>query len=506
MDMETLLSMNWNLMIPEFIILGAAIILSVLDLCMPKQFERKVLGWFALGSIGLAIISLIGLIPLESGTILYDTFRLDAFAKAFKLILLVGSAFVMVLAVAHKTRAGMQPYQAEFYYLLLTALLGAMMMTSSGDLITLFVGLELLSISSYILAGMQKNNHKSAEASMKYVVNGGISTAIILFALSYMYGVSGTTNIFEIGNIFATQENSQLQYIAGLSFFIFIIGISFKLATVPFHMWAPDVYEGSPTPVTAFLSVVSKAAGFALLIRIVVTVYITATMDDIGFLSIFTANQNYLAVLAGITMIAGNLIALRQKNLKRMLAYSSIAHAGYVLAAVAAFGQYTIETVWYYFAAYILMMTGAFAVIQYMAEEREIGDEDQYMMAGLYKKSPFLAVSMSIFIISMAGIPGTAGFIAKLNVFMTLFAKEHGHYLLAGIMLVTTVISYIYYFKVIVHLFMRPGEETTVKRKISVIHYVIGICAVGSILFGLFPHYLLDFFHQNFTDIYQMLK
>ncbi|OCA88405.1 NADH-quinone oxidoreductase subunit NuoN [Bacillus sp. FJAT-27986] len=506
MDMETLLSMNWNLMIPEFIILGAAIILSILDLCMPKQFGRKVLGWFAFGSIGLAIISLIGLFPLEAGSILYDTFRLDAFAKAFKLILLIGSAFVMVLAVVHKPRAGMQPYQAEFYYLLLTALLGAMIMTSSGDLITLFVGLELLSVSSYILAGMQKNNRKSAEASMKYVVNGGISTAIILFALSYMYGVSGTTNIFEIGTIFATQENSQLQYIAGLSFFIFVIGISFKLATVPFHMWAPDVYEGSPTPVTAFLSIVSKAAGFALLLRIVVTVFLTATMDDIGFLSIFTANQNYLAVLASITMIAGNLIALRQKNLKRMLAYSSIAHAGYLLAAVTAFGEYTIESIWYYFAAYILMMTGAFAVIQFIAEDRKIGDEDQYMMAGLYKKSPFLAVSMCIFILSMAGIPGTAGFIAKLNIFMNLFAKEQGHYILAAIMLVTTVISYIYYFNIIVHLFMRTEEETKGKMKISVIHYVIGICAVGLILFGLFPHYLLDFFHQNFTDIYQMLK
>lgn len=506
MDMETLMSMNWNLMIPEFIILGAAVIISVLDLCMPKQFARKILGWFAFGSILLAIISLIGLIPMEADSILYDTFRLDSFAKAFKLILLIGSAFVMVLAVEHKPRAGMQPYQAEFYYLFLTAVLGAMIMTSSGDLITLFVGLELLSISSYILAGMQKDNRKSAEASMKYVVNGGISTAIILFALSYLYGVSGTTNIFEIGSIFATQENPQLQYIAGLSFFIFVIGISFKLATVPFHMWAPDVYEGSPTPVTAFLSTVSKAAGFALFIRIVVTVYLTATMDDIGFLSIFTANQNYLAVLAAITMIAGNLIALRQKNLKRMLAYSSIAHAGYLLAAVAAFGEYTIESVWFYFAAYSLMMTGAFAVIQYIAEDRKTGDEDQYMLAGLYKRSPFMAVSMSIFILSMAGIPGTAGFIAKLNIFMNLFAKEHGHYLLAGIMLVTTVISYIYYFNIIVHLFMRPGEETKVSRKPAVIHYVIGLCAVGLILFGVFPHYLLDFFHQNFTDIYQMLK
>ena len=506
MDMETLMSMNWSLMLPEFIILGAAIILSILDLCMPRRFGRKILGWFAFGSILIACVALIGLIPAETGSILYDTFRLDSFAKAFKLILLIGSAFVLLLAVELKPRAGMKPYQSEFYYLFLTALLGAMMMTSSGDLITLFVGLELLSVSSYILAGMEKNNRKSAEASMKYVINGGISTAVILFALSYLYGVSGTTNIFEIGAIFATQENAQLQYIAGLSFFIFVIGISFKLATVPFHMWAPDVYEGSPTPVTTFLSAVSKAAGFALFIRIIVTVYITARMDDIGFLSIFTANQNYLAVLAGITMIVGNLIALRQKNLKRMLAYSSIAHAGYLLAAIAAFGEYTIESVWYYFAAYILMMTGAFAIIQYIAEGREIGDEDQYMMAGLSKKSPFLAVSMSIFILSMAGIPGTAGFIAKLNIFLNLFAKENGHYLLAIVMLLTTIISYIYYFSIMVHLFMRPKEDMKVKRNVSVIHYVVGICAVGTVMFGLFPNYLLDFFHQNFADIYQMLK
>ena len=379
MDMDTLLSFNWSLMVPEFIILAAAVLLSILDLVMPREIGRRVLGWFAFVSVLLALAVVVGLTSAEAGSILYDTFVLDAFAKAFKIVLLIGSALVLLLAIDHQPSAGMKPYQGEFYYLFLTALLGGMMMTSSADLITLFVGLELLSVSSYILAGMRKHSIKSTEAAMKYVVNGGISTAIVLFAMSYLYGLGGTTNLYELSNQFAIETNEQYQYIAGLSFFILLVGLSFKLATVPFHMWAPDVYEGSPTPVTVFLSIVSKAAGFALLLRMLVTVYMTATVDSIGFLSIFTANDQYIAVLAGITMLVGNIIALRQRSLKRMLAYSSIGHAGYLLAAVAAFGQYTIEALWFYLIAYVFMVAGALAIVQFVVGDKE---DDVYAMAG----------------------------------------------------------------------------------------------------------------------------
>lgn len=505
MDMETFMSINWSIMIPEFIILGAALIISIMDLVMPKSVNRRILGWFAFLSILIAMVSLSALISVGTDSILYDTFRLDAFAKAFKLILLAGAALVMLLAIDFETKEGFETYRGEFYYLFLSALLGGMVMSSSGDLITLFVGLELLSISSYILAGMRKGNLRSAEASMKYVINGGISTAITLFGMSYLYGVSGTTNLYELGNIVSNQTVPQLQYITGLSFFILFIGLSFKLATVPFHMWAPDVYEGAPTPVTAFLSIVSKTAGFVLLLRLIITVYLTAMMDDIGFLSIFTANQQYIAVFAALTMIIGNIVALRQSNIKRMLGYSSIAHAGYLLAAVAAFGQYTIEAIWFYFVAYLLMNMGAFAIIQYLSMKND-DYESPSILAGLYRRSPVLAVCMSIFFLSLAGIPGTAGFIGKLNIFVSLFAKEQAHYILAGIMLVTTVISYVYYFKVMILMFMRTGSEVKERGLPPGITLVLWICAAGTLLLGIFPGPVLDFFHSHFAEVYKFMK
>jgi len=501
--MDTLVSFNWSLMLPEFIILAAAVLLSILDLVMPKGVGRRVLGWFAFVSVLLALAMVVGLTSAEAGSILYDTFVLDAFAKAFKIVLLIGAALVLLLAIDHKPSAGMKPYQGEFYYLFLTALLGGMMMTSSADLITLFVGLELLSVSSYILAGMRKHSIKSTEAAMKYIVNGGISTAIVLFAMSYLYGLGGTTNLYELSNQFAIETNAQYQYIAGLSFFILLVGLSFKLATVPFHMWAPDVYEGSPTPVTLFLGIVSKAAGFALLLRLLVTVYMTATVDSIGFLSIFTANDQYIAVLAGMTMLVGNIIALRQRSLKRMLAYSSIGHAGYLLAAVAAFGQYTIEALWFYLIAYVFMVAGALAIIQCVAGDKE---DDVYVMAGLYKRSPWQAVSMTIFLLSLAGIPLTAGFIGKLNIFVSFFAKEDGNYILAAIMLIATIISYVFYFNVMVHMYARPGEDRRERSLSLPMGLAIGFCIAGTLVLGLFPNVLLEFYQGNFADMVNLLR
>ncbi len=502
--MDTLLSFNWSLMTPEFVILAAAVVLSILDLLMPKEIGRRVLGWFVFVSVLLSLVMVIGLNGAEPGSILYDTFVLDAFAKAFKIVLLIGAALVLLLAIDHRPAGGMKPYQGEFFYLFLTALLGGMIMTSSADLITLFVGLELLSVSSYILAGMRKHSIKSTEAAMKYVVNGGISTAIVLFAMSYLYGLSGTTNLYELSNQFAIETNAQYQYIAGLSFFILLVGLSFKLATVPFHMWAPDVYEGAPTPVTAFVSIVSKAAGFALLIRVAVTVFMTATMDSIGFLSIFTANDHYIAVLAGITMLVGNIIALRQRSLKRMLAYSSIGHAGYLLAAVAAFGQYTIEALWFYLIAYVFMVAGALAIVQYVGGDGE--EDDIYTVAGLYKQAPGLAISMTIFLLSLAGIPLTAGFIGKLNIFVSFFAKEDGNYILAAIMLIATIISYVFYFNVMVHMYARPGQERR-ERPVSLpMGLAIGLCVAGTLALGIFPSILLEFFQGNFADMMNLLR
>jgi NADH-quinone oxidoreductase subunit N len=500
MDMKTMLSYDWGAMAPEFIILGIAALLSIMDLFMPKQVNRRSLAWFALAGILLAFINLVGLLDHEFVSILGDTFRLDSFAMAFKLILLAGGAMVILLAHSYEPREGMEEYRGEFYYLFLAALLGAMIMASSGDLITLFTGLELLSISSYILAGMRKKNLQSNESAMKYVINGGISTAFTLFGMSYLYGLTGTTNLKQISNSMAGTLDAQFQYLFGLAFLMILVGLSFKIATAPFHMWAPDVYQGAPTPVTAFLSAISKTAGFIILLRIIIAVYLKAPGDVSGTFYFFEKNGVYLAFLAGLTMIIGNVIALRQRNIKRMFAYSSIAHAGYLLAAIATFGGGVslFDTMWFYLLAYVLMNLGAFAIIQLITDRA--GSEDIAEFAGLYKKSPILAVALSIFILSLAGIPGTAGFIGKLNIFLNAFSTEPGYFVLASIMMATTIVSYFYYFGIMTQVFFRPSYSQTKLKVPAGLAVVITVAGIGTILFGVAPNLAFDFLHNHFGD------
>lgn len=511
MDLDTLLSFEWGAMAPEFIILGVATILSIVDLFAPKHLDRKIFGWIGFAGILLALASLINLVGLGPVSILYDTFRLDGFAKAFKILLLIGAALVLLLALSYKPKEGMEEYKGEFYYLLLAGLLGAMMMASSGDLITLFVGLELLSLSSYILAGIRKKHLASNESAMKYVVNGGIATAFTLFGMSYVYGLTGTTNLIEMTNVLPILANAQYIYILGIAFFMIFVGLSFKLATAPFHMWAPDVYQGAPTPVTSFLSVVSKTAGFVILIRILLTVFGNAFAGNSGVASMtnfLVGMQDYIAVLAAATMIIGNVVALRQRNVKRLFAYSSIAHAGYLLVAVTAMSSVLFDTLWFYLGAYLFMNIGAFAVIQLLTQHTD--NEDIGSFAGLYKRAPWLAVAMGVFILSLAGIPGTAGFIGKLNIFIGALASDPAHYVLASVMIATTVVSYFYYFGILTQMFFRPAAEDEGEGgKIRVpvgLGVALVICVVATIVFGLFPNIALDFFHTNFEGFTDFLQ
>jgi NADH-quinone oxidoreductase subunit N len=500
MNLETLLSYEWSVMAPEFIILGVATLLSIIDLFMGKDKDRKPLAWLGIAGIVLAIFSLVGLLDRETTTILHDTFRLDGFGKAFKLIMLVGAGLVLLLAMNYEPKEGIKEYRGEFYYLFLAALLGAMIMTSSGDLITLFVGLELLSISSYILAGLRKKNQLSNESAMKYVINGSIATAITLFGMSYVYGLTGTTNLTEIFMLFSNLQDGKLIYVVAIAFFMIFIGLSFKLATAPFHMWAPDVYQGAPTPVTAFLSVVSKAAGFVILLRVMVIIFgqVPSGNEEAPFM-IFHL-QDFIAFLAGATMIIGNTIALKQRSIKRLLAYSSIAQAGYILVAFATLSYFMLDAIWFYLVAYLFMNLGVFAIVQVITDKT--GSDDIHQFAGLYKRSPLVAVAMGIFILSLAGIPGTAGFIGKLNIFLGAFVTEPAHYVLASVMIATTVVSYFYYFGILTQMFFRPAIEDSKVKLPTGILIVVVLCVVGTIGFGIFPGIALDFLSQfnHFSD------
>ncbi|MCA0989015.1 NADH-quinone oxidoreductase subunit NuoN [Guptibacillus algicola] len=500
MDMSTLMQFNWGSMMPEFIILITAVALSLIDLFMNKKKDRTMLVWIALTGVGLALIFLF--LQFDNGvvSILNETYRLDSFAKAFKLLMLIGTGLVLLLGLPAPDE--LKQVRGEYYYLILTALLGGMMMASSADLITLFVGLELLSLSSYILVGIRKTNHFANEAAFKYLVSGGIATAITLFGMSYLYGLSGETNLYAIQSAMTGDIVADNRFLVVFAFLMIFIGLVFKIAAAPFHMWAPDVYQGAETPITAFLSVVSKTAGFAIILRVLMVPFVFApgtgkviTPDGMSYESLLVSVRPYIGIIAILTILIGNLIALRQLNAKRLFAYSSIAHAGYLLIPFAALSEMVFEVVWFYLMAYLLMNIGAFAVIHAVTKETE--DVTIASFAGMFRRSPFIGIAMTIFLLSLAGIPFTAGFIGKFEIFMSALGTEPKRYFLTGAMLLGTVLSYVYYFGLLVQIYFRPTD----KKPITVsggITAVLTIAATATLVLGIFPSTALTFIQDYF--------
>lgn len=481
---KSIIDYNWTVMAPELILVAAAALMTVIDLIMKDKWDRRWLGALGLAAVlasGAFVVQGFGGQPYE---ILGNTYRVDDFALAFKALILGGTALVLLLSFAHLYREEVQD-RGEYYYLLLSAALGGMIMASSADLITLFVGLELLSISSYILVGMRKKRTDSGEAAWKYVVLGGVSSAFILYGMSFLYGMTGSTNLFVV------QQRLTEAYIQGYESFVYLslllmaVGFGFKVASAPFHMWAPDVYQGAPTPVTSFLAVVSKTAAFAFIFRILMVAYLQPFQ-----MGMWTEIAGpLLLILAGTSMIVGNTVALRQTNAKRLLAYSSIAHAGYLLVPLAVFGFTFFESTIYYLLAYLLMTIGAFAVL--MIVERNEKSEEIAAFAGLYQRSPWLAVAMTILLLSLAGIPVTAGFFGKFYILLNAIASAK--LWIALIMIATTVVSYFYYFEFIRQMYFRPsprGEKLAVSGLTAA---VILVAVLGTIGLGIFPQNVLQF-------------
>ncbi|MGD8190333.1 NADH-quinone oxidoreductase subunit NuoN [Brevibacillus ginsengisoli] len=480
---------HWSYLLPEITILAFATLLSLIDLFMGKRTSRAVLGWLAVVGVVLAgffVISNVNALD-KPYTFMADMLRIDDYGNVFKLLFLSGVAFTLILSQSY-LKKGDITHQGEYYYLLLTGLLGAMVMASSADLITLFVGLELLSISSYVLVGLRKTNLRSNEASFKYVVSGGIATAVTLFGMSYLYGMTGTTNLYEMTERIAAAYMNGFSFLVILSFAMMLVGLGFKIATVPNHMWAPDVYQGAPTPVTAFLAVVSKAAGFALVFRLLL----------IAFYGVIAQNENVtlcLSFVAGLSMIIGNTMAIRQTNVKRMMAYSGIAQAGYLLVPFISVTYFFFEQVTFYLFAYLLMSFGAFAII--MVVTRDQGSEELKSFSGLYHRAPFLAIAMTIFLLSLAGIPISAGFFGKFYIFLSSVALKH--YWLSAVMIATSVVSYYYYFGIIRQMYMRPGQtEAPLKAPMGVV-FVVGITLIATLAFGIVPEVATNYLHTTFN-------
>ncbi|MDG5787295.1 NADH-quinone oxidoreductase subunit N [Evansella sp. AB-P1] len=471
---------NWSLMTPEIVLGILALVIFTIDFMTGVKGKKPFLGRMSI--IALLVTAVLVYINRGAGTIA-DIFIVDHFSTMFKIILLVGVAIVIAISM-HYLDKNDDVYQGEFYSLMLFAALGAMLMVSSADLITLYIGLELLSISSYCLAGFKKHNRKSTEGAIKYVVLGGTASAFILYGMSFLYGLTGTTSIIDISQVISSLY-VDYPFIVVMSILFMLAGFGFKISIVPFHMWAPDVYEGSPTPVTAFLSVVSKIAGFAIVLR----VFFTTFLGSEGVL--YDEWTWIIAIIATVTMIVGNLIALTQKNIKRLMAYSGVAQAGYLLVPIAAIfiPSYSIGVIIFYSIVYVFMTLGAFAIITLVTEDS--GRDDFSSFSGLYKRSPYMAIAMSVFLLGLAGLPLTAGFVGKAWIFIS--AAQAGMLWLAGVMFVTSVISFYYYFGVIKQMFMNEPNPNDVELKAPLsISVVVTIALAVTIILGVLPGLMID--------------
>jgi NADH-quinone oxidoreductase subunit N len=432
----------------------------------------------ALAGLTLLVIAatLASLVPFAGVhvEVAHGLMAVDGFALFFKAVFLIAAAFTVAMSVRYLQVEGASP--GEYYFLILCATLGMMVMASGIDLITIFVGLETMAVSFYILAGFIKPSQKSNEAAVKYFLLGAFSLGILLYGMSMLYGLSGTTSLSGMAEALAGQTRDPRLILAVI---LVVAGVAFKIAAVPFHMWAPDVYEGAPTPVTAFLSVGSKAASFAMIFRIFP-----------GGLPAMNADWRLLfEVLSIVTMTVGNVAALTQTNLKRMLAYSSIAHAGYVLMGVVAGTTRGITAALIYMALYAFMQMGAFAVIVLMRRPDAAGDELKDL-SGLAFRRPFAAFAMLVFMLSLGGIPPTAGFMGKFWLFGA--AIDAGYIGLAVIGVLNSAISLYYYVRVVVFMYLKKettGSEPVLGAPLAV---ALGVAVVATIFLGVYPRLLFD--------------
>jgi len=399
-------------------------------------------------------------------------FALDGFAIFFKL-LLVGAMTLITLLSADFLREG--NYSAwEYYSLLAFALTGMTFMASGVHLISIYIGLELMSLSSYILAGYYKNQAKSTEAAMKYFVLGTVSSAILLYGMSLIYGVCGSLQLARIRDAMgALVTNDALVF----GIILMAAGLCFKIAAVPFHVWTPDVYEGAPTPITAFLSTASKAAAFAIFARIFF----------MGIADFHLDWSNVLATISALSMILGNVAAITQDNVKRMLAYSSISHAGYGLMGIIGMNELGLHGILVYTVVYVFANLGIWATVL-MLRRREYAGERVEDFEGLHRRAPFWAFAMVVFLLSLGGIPPTAGFIGKYFLFAS--AIQAGYGWLAILAVLMSAVSMFYYLRLVVAMYLREEREGEFAVTPS-LKWVAGVCVAITLVLGLVPQPLL---------------
>jgi NADH-quinone oxidoreductase subunit N len=472
--------LDYAALAPEIVLTGVLVVLLLADLVVGENRKYLVT---QLAGVGV-LLSLVPIIALAvdgaDRTMFGGAYVVDDFALVLKgLFLLTG--YVVLLMSTNYIDEG-DYYEGEYSFLLLSSLLGMVVMASSRELISIFVALELLSLPAYMLAGWRKRDLKSNEAALKYYLLGVLASAVMLYGMSLVFGATGSTVLTEIGEQVAGSVGDQPLVTLGI--FLIVVGFAFKVSAVPFHSWAPDTYEGAPTPITAFLSVASKTGGFVALMSLVY----------VGFLGREEVWGPLFWVLAALTMTVGNLVALRQTNIVRMLAYSSIAQAGYILVPFAVAGDSakavgTAQTASIvYLLIYAAMNLGAFAIVIAVARKTASGEISSY--GGLFTYAPGLTVLMTIFVFSLAGIPPLGGWFAKLYIFQAaLDAGTPAAVILAVIAGVNSVIALFYYSSIAREMWMRPvpDEDRSPIRVPPALVAALGICAVAVVAIGIYP-------------------
>ena len=459
--------MNALGLLPEYILLATSGLILLWGL-MREDDER---GAWTLGGVGLAAALVVAMGSSGTkGDAFFGAFVIDGFTQMFRLLGPIVGIFVLVAArgdprIAEKRRP-------EFYALIIGAVASIQLLSGAAELITIFVALELLSITSFILVGFMKDDPRSAEAALKFFLFGVASVGLLLYGFSILFGYVGSTLLVHIGMVLSHHGGGPVLWVVLI---LLLAGFGFKVLMVPFHMWGPDVYEGAPTTITTFLSVGSKAAGFAVLLRVLLTAFV----GDMGEWAV------WVALLSAITMTVGNVLALTQKNIKRMLAYSSIAHGGYMLMGLAAIASlpFGVPGLLYYLLGYVFVTAGAFLVV--IAVSRAVDSDAIADYAGLSLRAPFLAAALTIFFLSLIGIPPLVGFFGKYLLFGAVI--QNGLFWLAIVAIINSVISVGYYVYVVRTMYLIPSKDMSPIRAGRPIHWAISAALVATFLLGLYP-------------------
>jgi NADH-quinone oxidoreductase subunit N len=482
--MITFPDISWIAILPLLIVTATALLTLIADLWMEGP-DREALGWIGLLGLLVAAVTAITLWNTHTSTF-SNAVIVDRYGLFFTLLFCVASGLTLLMSMSYLELTDIRT--GDYYSLILFSTVGMVLMATATDLIVIFLGLEVMSIAVYVLAGICRGEVRSNEAALKYFLLGAFATGFLLFGIALLYGATGSTTLGAIAaHITKAGAQERTLVLAGMA--LLLVGFGFKVAAVPFHVWTPDVYEGAPTAVTALMAVGVKAAGFAAFARVFMHT-LTMMAGDWG---------NVLWVLAALTMTIGNVTAILQRNIKRMLAYSSIAHAGYLLVGMVAGGEYGGTAVLFYLIAYTLMTLGAFAVVIALGR-RGAPNENLDDYAGVGFRYPFLGLAMMIFMLSLAGVPPLVGFIGKFYIFSAAVRSRYVGLAVIGVL--NSVISVYYYVGVLVRMYMVEGVlEIPVPSSRPYLFATLLLTIAGTILVGLFPGPLFELARQSFLAL-----